>query len=298
MWLMTAAIFFGCKWLTAWRAVKPEADLTLARTFGYFFAWPGMDAKKFLASEPFHPKLDCLKQSSLTSVRDTSERKQELPLIVGVQKHVPPLIAPIAKILLGALLLSGVARFAHQPLIAGWIGMIGMILILHFGLFQLLALGWRKAGIDVEPIMNAPLRSKSIAEFWGRRWNSAFNRLAFEFISQPLARWIRRRSASNARWSRRSSPLHFTTLLAMPAAFFVSGLIHELVISLPARAGYGLPTSYFLSQAVGILLERALAQIRGRVFTILITALPAFWLFHPPFVRHVILPFMKAMGAL
>jgi predicted DCC family thiol-disulfide oxidoreductase YuxK len=304
MWLMTAAIFFGCKWLTAWRAVKPEADLTLARTLGYFFAWPGMDAKKFLASEPFHPKLDCLKQSSLTSVRDISGRRQELPLTVdGVRsgpalKHVPPLIAPIAKILLGALLLFGVARFAHQPLIAGWIGMIGMILILHFGLFQLLALGCRKAGMDVEPIMNAPLRSKSIAEFWGRRWNSAFNRLAFEFISHPLARWIGRRSASDARWSRRSSPLHFTTLLAMPAAFFVSGLIHELVISLPARAGYGLPTSYFLLQAVGILLERARPQIRGRVFTILVTAVPAFWLFHPPFVRHVSLPFMEAMGAL
>ena len=88
-----------------------------------------------------------------------------------------------AKVLLGAVLLFGVAHLAYQPVLAGWIGMIGMILILHFGLFQLLAAGWRKAGIDVEPIMNAPLYSKTISEFWGRRWNSAFNRLAFEFIS-------------------------------------------------------------------------------------------------------------------
>jgi hypothetical protein len=27
-------------------------------------------------------------------------------------------------------------------------------------------------------------------------------------------------------------------------------------------------------------------------------AVPAFWLFHPPFIRIVILPFMKAIGAL
>jgi hypothetical protein len=70
------------------------------------------------------------------------------------------------------------------------------------------------------------------------------------------------------------------------------------VISLPAGAGYGLPTAYFLLQGIGILLERAFPQMRGRIFTILITAFPAFWLFHPPFVRHVILPFMKAIGAL
>jgi hypothetical protein len=70
------------------------------------------------------------------------------------------------------------------------------------------------------------------------------------------------------------------------------------VISLPAGTGYGLPTAYFLLQGVGILLERAFPHIRGRIFTILITAVPAFWLFHPAFVYNVILPFMKAIGAL
>src|SRR5262249_21791295 len=52
MWLMAGAIFFGCKWLTAWRAQKPNIDLKLIPTLGYFFAWPGMDAKKFLRSAP------------------------------------------------------------------------------------------------------------------------------------------------------------------------------------------------------------------------------------------------------
>ena len=70
------------------------------------------------------------------------------------------------------------------------------------------------------------------------------------------------------------------------------------MISLPAAGGYSLPTAYFLLQGIGILTERALPQIRGQIFTIVITAAPAFWLFHPPFVRNVILPFMKAIGAL
>src|SRR5438552_9098442 len=150
---------------------------------------------------------------------------------------------------------------------------------LHFGLFHLLAIGWRAAGLDAEPIMEAPLRSKSVREFWGRRWNGAFNRLALDFVFRPLAR---------------RQGIRIATL----AAFLVSGLIHELVISLPAAGGYSLPTAYFLLQGIGILTERALPQIRGQIFTIVITAAPAFWLFHPPFVRNVILPFMKAIGAL
>jgi hypothetical protein len=39
-------------------------------------------------------------------------------------------------------------------------------------------------------------------------------------------------------------------------------------------------------------------NIRGWIFTAAFTAGPAFWLFHPPFIRHVILPFMQAIRAL
>jgi predicted DCC family thiol-disulfide oxidoreductase YuxK len=277
MWLMAVAIFFGCKWLTAWRAQAHNSGPSVSRVFAYFFAWPGMDAEKFLSPNPTRAQLDGFKPSSLSLTK-----RRERPAI--------------GKILSGTVLLFGGARLARGPLLAGWIGMIGMILILHFGLFQLLAIAWRSAGIVVEPIMDRPLRSKSVSEFWGRRWNAAFNKLTFDFVFRPIVR--RLGSSDSQKRSRKSSTLHLGAAIATLAAFLGSGLIHELVISLPAGAGYGLPTAYFLLQGVGILLERAFPQIRGRIFTILITAVPAFWLFHPPFVRNVILPFMKAIGAL
>jgi alginate O-acetyltransferase complex protein AlgI len=49
--------------------------------------------------------------------------------------------------------------------------MVGLILTLHFGLFQILALFWQRLGVAAEPIMKAPLRATSLGEFWGKRWN-------------------------------------------------------------------------------------------------------------------------------
>lgn len=88
--------------------------------------------------------------------------------------------------------------------------------------------------------------------------------------------------------------------------FLVSGLIHDLVISLPARAGYGLPTIYFALQGAGVAIEHSGPGARfglgrgwrGRLFTALFVAGPVFWLFHPWFVLRVILPFMQAVRAL
>ena len=93
---------------------------------------------------------------------------------------------------------------------------------------------------------------------------------------------------------------------ALLAGFLISGLVHEVVISLPARAGFGLPTLFFLIQAGAILFERSAVGRRlglgqgatGRLFTLAALALPAYGLFHPPFVYGVILPFMGAIGAL
>jgi alginate O-acetyltransferase complex protein AlgI len=257
MWLMAAAIFFGCKWLTLGTAIQRAGRVCPFRAGAYLLAWPGMDAARFLSPNlaPRLPRWAMMKASALAIVR----------------------------ILFGACALFGVARHATEPILSGWIGMAGMILILHFGLFDLASIGWRALRVDAPPIMNRPLRSISVSEFWGRRWNAAFNDLALRLVFRPVAR-------------------HTGTVAATLIAFAVSGLLHELVISLPAGAGFGLPTGYFLLQGLAVLAGRKWTVLRsgilGWFFTMLVVAAPAYWLFHPPFVRQVVLPFMKAIGAL
>jgi alginate O-acetyltransferase complex protein AlgI len=140
--------------------------------------------------------------------------------------------------------------------------------------------------VDARPLMNWPVVSASLSEFWGRRWNTAFRDLAHRFLFRPLAGRLGPRAG-------------------LAAGFLFSGAVHDLVISAPAGGGYGLPTLYFVVQGLGLLAERSRAGRRlrldggwrGRGFTALVVVGPAFGLFHPPFVRGVVLPFLAAIGA-
>jgi D-alanyl-lipoteichoic acid acyltransferase DltB (MBOAT superfamily) len=163
---------------------------------------------------------------------------------------------------------------------------MGIVFLLHFGLFHGLALLWQCLGVAAKPVMRSPLLASSLAAFWSKRWNTAFNTLACDLAYRPLARRL-------------------GSALATLAVFLISGLIHDLVISLPARSGYGWPTAYFLLQGGAVLLERSRAGralglgrgLRGWLFVLCVTAVPAVGLFHPSFIRNVILPMFQAIGA-
>jgi alginate O-acetyltransferase complex protein AlgI len=172
------------------------------------------------------------------------------------------------------------------PLGVGWLAMIGIVLFLHFGVFDLLAVAWQRAGVSAMPVMRAPLRATSLADFWSRRWNTAFHTLAHELIFRPVARRL-------------------GVVRGTVAVFVISGLVHEAVISFPARGGYGLPTAYFVLQAFGVLAERSAVGCwlklgngaRGWLYVMIFTAGPVFWLFHPAFIKNVTLPMLRAFGA-
>ena len=259
MWAMACALYAGCKWLSYREARVRGVASNRPRALGYLLAWPGMDPTPFLCGAD----------------RCVQPRSREW------------MVAAL-KTLFGATLTWVVARAALpvNALLAGWLGMVGLIFVLHFGTFHLLSLGWRSIGVNARPVMQSPLRTSSLAEFWGRRWNTAFHDLATRFTFRPLRPTVGRAGA---------------TLLV----FLVSGLIHELVISIPARGGYGLPTGYFVLQGLGVAAERTRMGRRlglgrgwrGWLFTIVVAAGPAFWLFPPPFVRNVILPMLAAIGA-
>ncbi len=258
MWVLAVAIFIGCKWLT-WRRT-PAPDASPIRHLGYLFAWPGLDAAAFL-----NPAL-----------------KPNRPWPVEW-------LFACFKLLAGVIVLFGIVRLvpAEFPYLAGWLGMVGLALVLHFGVFHLLSCAWRRAGVDAKPLMDWPLAATNLADFWGRRWNTAFRDLTHRFLFRPFVRWF------GPRW-------------AVGAGFLFSGLVHEAVISLPAGGGYGGPTVFFATQGLALLFERSRAGrriglgrgLRGRLFTGVVLLAPAVALFHPPFVLGIVVPFLAALGAL
>jgi alginate O-acetyltransferase complex protein AlgI len=82
-------------------------------------------------------------------------------------------------------------------------------------------------------------------------------------------------------------------------AFVASGVLHELAISVPVRAGYGLPMLYFALQGLLVLIEHQLERA-GRpvsrwgawahVWVIAWLVIPAPILFHQPFLAGTIWP--------
>jgi hypothetical protein len=259
MWLLAAAVFAGCKWLTWRRTPAPGAPWW--QHAGYLLAWPGLDATAFLSTERL-PEKDRVRPGEWA-------------------------IATI-RLLIGIALFWGVARWisVEHQILFGWVGMVGLILMLHFGAFHLLSCAWRAIGIDARPLMNRPLASVSLGEFWGRRWNTAFRDLTYRFLFRPLSSKLGPRGA-------------------IFAGFVFSGLIHDVVISIPAGGGYGGPTLFFTIQALAMFAERSGTGRsiglgrgwRGWFFAMLVLIIPAYGLFHPPFVRNIIVPFMLAFGA-
>jgi alginate O-acetyltransferase complex protein AlgI len=256
MWLLAATLFFACKWATWW----PYRNVVSARrSAAFLMLHPGMDATSFLFGPNVAPPPAV--EWMLTGAKTAAG----VALLWLLPRAVPP----------------------FHPLMASWLGMIGLALCLHFGVLHATTLLWRANGIDAELLMRRPARSRSLADFWGRRWNTGFRHLTHEFVFRPLTPRIGATSAT-------------------AVTFLASGVIHDLVISLPARGGFGLPTLYFLIQFVGLLIERTRPlrgafsrhPIIGRVYTAVFTIAPLPMLFHPPFIHRVFLPFLRAVGAL
>lgn len=265
MWSLALAIYIVCKWATWWPAARDGRFRSARLSAGYLLAWPGMDVTPF-CEDSTAKRMEC----------GHSHRS----------KIDKAWLAPITKVIIGMTLLAVAFPWLKttQPLPAGWLAMVGLLCVLHFGSIHLLALWWRARGVAVEPIMQKPLLARNLGEFWSRRWNRAFADLAARFALRPIAR----------RWNAAAGLL---------ASFVASGVIHDLVISVPARGGYGLPTLYFTISGVAVLLLRGKharrcrlnTGWRGRAMAVIVLALPLPLVAHEPFIMNVILPFMDAV---
>jgi alginate O-acetyltransferase complex protein AlgI len=256
--VLDLGLFFFFKWLTARRALRRMDPVPAGRLIGYVFLWVGMNAKAFLSPV----------------------RHEHRPL-------PRDWFFAVFKMVVGFILVGVVLR--HVPrtwwLLRDWTALVGLGLIVPFGLFHLMALGWQAAGVHARPIMDRPFWAVSLTEFWGRRWNLAVHDLMHEFAFRP---WL-------ARWGVR---------VAVAGVFILSGLFHELVLSLPAWGGFGLPTLFFTLQLAGVALERTATGKRlglgrgwlGRVYVWSLTILPAYGVFHRAALDHVMYPWLDRLG--
>jgi hypothetical protein len=214
-----------------------------------FFGWPGMRPALFARRR----KVDHRAAAAIAG-------KGVCALLLGAALFL------FARIIAGSALEPTMRR-----IIVTSIALPALSLMLHFGCFDLLAACHRLLGVAVEPLFRAPLRARSLSEFWSRRWNVGFSEMIAAVVHRPL----RRNVGEN---------------VALAGSFLASGLLHELAISVPVNAGYGLPTAYFLLHGALVAFERRMERNPGHLWTIFWLAAPLPLLFHPPFLRGVIWP--------
>src|SRR5262245_31573591 len=101
MWLIGLVIFFSAKALTNHAVPSPAGLVRL----GYWFAWPGLDAERFLRNPARVPR-----------------------------PALSEWCFAVSKTLLGAMLFwfGGLAVADKHGLTRGWLGMIGVVFVLHF----------------------------------------------------------------------------------------------------------------------------------------------------------------------
>ena len=234
-------------------------QLDFVSCLGWYVVWWGLKPSEFFKRQPRQPV-------------DRGE------LAFAIVKTV---IGVLLLTLIVPLVINHWAKSGIRDMVAGWLGMVGIVFSMHFGYSHLTAIVLRANGRQVTPIMNRPFLARSVSEFWGKRWNLAFRDYAHVTLFMPLAR----------KWGAVAGSM---------AGFAFSGVIHELAISLPARGGYGWPMLYFLIQGVGVVSERWFAKwgwwkvgsLANRIWAIAVVALPVPMLFHQAFVCKVIVPIL------
>jgi alginate O-acetyltransferase complex protein AlgI len=194
--LVLTTLYLSCKIAILRREPRPTGGNLLL-----YLVWPGMDPRPFLGPRCPQRRWPWLFRG-----------------LTGVT------VAVVGGIAL-SLASSGLGRYA-----VGWLGVAVILIAVHLGFADLLSGGLRRAGYPVRRLFRDPLLSRSLAEFWSRRWNLAYVELNQVLFLPPLRRWFGRG--------------------AVPAAFVLSGAVHELAISVPVLAGFGGPMAYFVLHAL------------------------------------------------
>ena len=239
----------------SWRAVKQS--FSMPGLFLFMTIWPGMDPA------PLH------------------ERKTADPMAWRVILH------GFVWIVNGLFLMVGLAWNASRldKEMLGWAGVFAFLMMIHLGFCNVLAGFLRFKGWHVHRLFDQPFQSKSLGDFWGRRWNLAFVEMDRILFIKPLRRWFGLRGA-------------------ILGVFLISGFLHEMALSYPVQAGWGMPLSYFTLHGLLVLLEAHFFKMTrwpgvfARLWTWFWVIIPLPLLFHTPFRDGLIVPFFQNLNHL
>ncbi len=152
--------------------------------------------------------------------------------------------------------------------------LIALSMILHFGLLNISAWALQQFGYPAYSLFRAPLSAKSLTDFWGKRWNLAFTEMTSVTVYRPLFK-------------------KYSLIVALIVSFAVSGLLHEVALSLPVQSGYGLPLVYFVIQLMLVVAEQKFfIRKPGSVWVIAGLIIPLPLLFHPSIMKAVFWQFV------
>jgi hypothetical protein len=174
-------------------------------------------------------------------------------------------------------------NYTLMHIIVSGLLLVGLSLILHFGLLSISAGMWRLSGVNTYYLFKSPAKALSLSEFWSKRWNLAFS----EMISITIFRPLKNLMGSAG---------------ALMLAFIFSGLLHELALSVPVNSGYGLPMLYFIIHGALVLVEKAFISNRvmllqnkviARIWVFFWLIIPAPLLFHSEFIRTIVWPIIQ-----
>ena len=217
------------------------------------------------------------------ATKETKRRSVFLPIVApsSLARSLPPTRAPRfffrAFCCFGALLLhywiywKSIQAFNIHGIALSYLAAPAVLLVGEV-LLAIAAVFWLPTGRLLPALHRNPLAARSVADFWGGRWNLWFSDWFRYAIFAPL-----RRRPTLATW----------------VVFFLSGLMHEYVLNLTlwavtGRRLFGTMMLYFLLQAAGVVIERRLrtTSLPGKIlFTWLIVFAPAPLIIHEALLR-------------
>lgn len=237
------------------------------------------------------------------------------------------LLRSALKLIALALILHLLLRQRPYPkLVVHLLFSIQLYLFVTIVLETLAAFANTAFGVTIEPHFDNPFAAVSLEEFWARRWNLLVSNALRETVFNPVLYLLRKLETGDCPETRVSHSksqdlteclseeaapreargFDMPKLVAMLAAFLVSGLAHELSVYYTTSRVTWEMNSFFIVQGVAVALEAAwkiyfpgvkLTRPAGKVLTLGFAFFTAHWLFWPPLdgVSDQVLLEMKRM---